>query len=75
MASTGIISLELVVNLRRSLQLLLQAVCPDKWSRTVHLIKIPYFLRNLNMTVVIIKFLFHQFITEYNPQLFSSHRL
>ena len=57
------------------LELLLKAVSPDKRRRTVHLIEIADLLRDLDIPVVVIQLLLHQFLTEHNAQFFRRHRL
>ena len=57
MASAGIISFKLIINLRRRIQFLLQTVCPHQGRRTVHLIEIKYLLRDIDITVIIVQFL------------------
>ena len=75
MAAAGVVSFKLVVNLRRGLELFFQAIRPDQRRGTIHLIKIPDLLRNLDISVFVIQFLPHQFLAEYSAELFGRHGL
>ncbi len=75
MAATGIVSLEFIINLRRGLQLFLQTVRTYQRRRTVHLIKLLDFLRNVDIRIRIVQFLPHQFLTEHAAEFFKRHRL
>ena len=54
MTSASVVSLELIINLGRGLELLLKAVSAYERGRPIHLIKIPYLLRNLDISIGII---------------------
>ena len=75
MTAAGIISFKFIINLRRCFKLLLQAVCPNKGRRTVHLIEIYNLLGNINIAVVVIQFLLYQFFTEHDGKFFCCHGL
>ena len=75
MASAGVVSLKLIINLCRSAQFLFQAVSSYQRRRTVHFVKIAYILWNFDISRMIVKFLLNQFTAENNGKLFSSHRL
>ena len=69
MASRGVVSLELVVYLRRCAQCLFKAVSPYQRRRSVHLVKIKYLLRDINVRSLVIKLLLCQLCAEYMAQL------
>ena len=73
MASACIISLEFIIDLRRSLEFLLQAVGAHQRRGTVHLIEVKDLLRDFNIGVVVVQFLLHKFIAEYRAKLLSRH--
>ena len=63
-AAAGVIALELVVDPRRRLKLLFQAVGADQRRRTVHLVKIMNLLRDLKERRIVIQLLPDQLLTE-----------
>ena len=74
-AARGVAALILVINSCGSVELLFQAVGPDKRRRPVHFIKIPDFLRDLDKTVLVVELLLHQLVTENRRQIGFRHRL
>ena len=73
MRARGVVALELIVDLSRGLQLLLQAVGPDQGGGTVHLIKVPDLLGDGEKGGVVIQLLGHQLGAEYIFQLLGGH--
>ena len=74
-AAAGVVAFELIVDVRRCTQLLLQAVSPDQRGRTVHLVEISDFLRDVEVCCVIVQLLLHQFPAEHMLQFLCRHRL
>ena len=64
MAAGGVVSLELVIDFRRCLQLLLQAVGADQGSRPVHLVEILNFLRDRNEGILIVQLLRDELVKQ-----------
>ena len=75
MAAAGVVALELVVNLCRGVQFLLQTVGPYQGSGTVHLVKVLNLLGNRDVAIVVIQLLFYQFPAEDRLQLLGGHGL
>ena len=75
MGTAGVVALEFVVDLRRSLELLLQAVGPDQRGRTIHLVEILDLLGDGNVGVFVIQLLLHQLVTEHAAKLLRGHGL
>ena len=69
MAAAGVVTLELVIDLCGCAELFLQTVGADKRRRTVHLIEIADFLRNLEVRRIIIQLLCHQLLAENAGEL------
>ena len=67
--AAGIVALKLVADLRRCAQLLLQAVCPYQGGGTVHLVKVPDLLGNLEIGGGIVQFLLDQLLAEHRCQI------
>ena len=65
MAAGSIISLKLIINLRRGIQRFLQTIRPYQRRGAVHLIKILDLLRDLKVRRGVIQFLLHQVFTEH----------
>ncbi len=72
MASAGIISFKLIINLCRRLQLFLQTVRTYKRRRAVHLIKFPDILGNLKVSRSIVQLLPAKLITENASHLLKG---
>ena len=75
MAAAGVVAFKFIIDLRRCLQLFLQAVGSHEGGRTVHFIKFSDFIRYIDVCIRIIQFLLYQFITENMPQFFKGHGL
>ena len=75
MAAARIVSLKLIIDLRRRIQLLFQTVRPHERRRTVHLIEIQNFLRNVDIGICIVQFLFRQLVAEHLTQFLEGDRL
>ena len=74
-ASTGVVALELVIDVRRGLQLLLQAVRAHQRRRAVHLIEILDLFRDRDIGIFVVELLSDQFLTEHGAELLSRHGL
>ena len=75
MASTGVVSFELIVDLCRGSQLLLKAVCPNQRGRAVHLVEVPDFLWNLDIWSGVVQLLLCQLLAEDRGKLLKLKRL
>ena len=75
MTAAGVVALEFVIDLCGCAELFLQTVGADKRRRTVHLIEIADFLRNLEVRRIIIQLLRHQLLAENAGELCRRHRL
>ena len=75
MASAGVVSLKFIVDLRRGLKLLLQAVGPHQGGRPVHFIEIADILRNGDISGGVVQFLRRQLVTEDCLEFFGCHGL
>ena len=75
MGAGGVVALKLVVDFRRRVQLLLQAVGPDQGGGAVHLVEIPNLPGNLEVRGVVVQLLGHQLFTEDALQLRGGHGL
>ena len=73
MAAAGVITFKFIIDLRGSLQFFFQAICTHQGCRSVHFIKIQNFLRDIDICVIVIQFLFRQFFTEDHTQFFQCH--
>ena len=71
----GVIALELVINLRRGLELFLQAVGAHQRRRPVHFVEIADLLRNGDLTGVIVQLLPDQLVAKHGAQIVKAHRL
>ena len=71
----GVVALKLVVDFRRRVQLLLQAVGPDQGGGAVHLVEVPDLLGDLKIGGAVIHFLLHQLGAEDALQLLGGHGL
>jgi hypothetical protein len=71
----GVVPLKFVVDLRRGLELLLQAVGPDQGGGAVHLVEVPDLLGDLKIGGAVIHFLLHQLGAEDALQLLGGHGL
>ena len=74
-AAGGVVALELVVDLRRRAQLLLQAVGPDQRRGAVHLVKVADLLRDGDIGRGVVQLLADQFLAEDRLQLLGGHGL
>ena len=74
MAAGGVVALKLIVDVGRGVQLLLQTVGAHQRGRTVHLVEIPYLLRDRDIRGGIVQLLLHQLIAEHMAQLLRRHR-
>ncbi len=70
-----VVALKFIVNFSWGLQFFLQAVGPHQRRRTIHLVKIADFLRNIKVSRIIVQLLLHQLPAEYLLQLSRRHRL
>ena len=75
MASRGIVTLELVVDFCRGSERLLEEVGPYERGRTVHLVEILDFFRNVEIWCVIVEFLPAEFLAENRGEFFQGERL
>ncbi len=75
MAAAGVVALELVIDLRRRLKLLLQTVGADQRRRTVHLVKAANLLRDLKKRRAVIQLLPDQLLAEDARELLRLHGL
>ena len=75
MTAGGVVALELIVDLRRGLKLLLQAIGPYQRRGTVHLIEVANVLGDLKIGGGIVQLLLHQFGAEHTAQLLGGHGL
>ena len=75
MASRGIVPLELVVDFCRGSERLLEEVGPYERGRTVHLVEVLDFFRDVEICCVIVKFLPAEFLAEYRGELLQGERL
>ena len=75
MASAGVISFELVVDLSRCSELLLKAVSTYKGRRSVHLVEIPDLIGNIDKGSGLVKLLLYQFVTEDRGELLGGEGL
>ena len=69
----GVVSLKLVVDVRRGLELFLQAVGPDQGRGAVHLVKVPNLLWNGNFRRFVVQLLADQLVAEDGPQILEAH--
>ena len=74
-AAGGVVALELVVDLRRGLELLLQTVGTHQRRGPVHLIEVADILGNLKVGGGIVHLLLHQLGAEHTAQLLGGHGL
>ena len=72
MASRGIVTLELVVDFCRGSERLLEEVGPYERGRTVHLVEVLDFFRDVEICCVIVKFLPAEFLAEYRGELLQG---
>ena len=75
MGSAGVVTLELVVDLSRCTELLLEEVSTYQRGRTIHLVEFQDLFRDREISSIVIEFLLNEFIAEYRSQFFSGHRL
>ena len=71
--SAGVVSLELVVDLCRGVELFLKAVRADQRRRTVHLVEIQDIVRDRDVGRVVVQFLLDQLIAENACQFLCLH--
>ena len=74
MAAAGVVAFKLIVNLCRCTECLFQTIRSYQRRRTVHFIEVTDFLRNRNISGVIIQFLRYQFLTENAAHFFGGQR-
>ena len=75
MGSAGVVTFELVVDLRRSAELLLKEVSTYQRRRTIHLIELQDLFRDREIRRIVIELLLNEFIAEYRTQFLGLHRL
>ena len=63
-ASTRVVALEFIINLGRGIKRLFQSIRAHVRRRAVHFIKVPYFLRDLNIRRSIVQFLPRKLFTK-----------
>ena len=73
MAAACVIALEFVIDLSRSSELFLKAVCPDKRRRTVHLVKSDNFFGYRDKCRIVVKLLTYKLFAEHGFKLFGFH--
>ena len=71
----GVVAFELVVDLRRGLELFFQAVGADEGRRAIHLVEVADLVRDRDVPVLIVQFLGDEFVAEHGGQLFCRHGL
>ena len=69
----GVVSLKLVVDVRRGLELFLQAVGPDQGRGAVHLVKVPNLLGDGDFRRVVVQLLADELVAEDAPQILEAH--
>ena len=69
----GVVAFELVVDLRRGLELFFQAVGADEGRRTVHLVEVADLLGNRDVAVFIVQFLRDELFAEDRGQFLGGH--
>ena len=74
-AAGGVVTLELVVDLRGGLELFLQAVGPHQRGGSVHFIEIADILGNLKVGGGVVHLLLDQLGAEHTAQFLGGHRL
>ena len=74
-AAGGVVALELVVDMRRGAQLLLQTIGAHQRGGTVHLIEVPHVLRNGDQGSVVVYLLLYQLGAEHLTHLLRRHGL
>ena len=74
-AAGGVVALELVVDVRRGAQLILQAVGAHQRGGTIHLIEVPHILRNGDQGSVVVHLLLYQLGAEHVAHLLRRHGL
>ena len=75
MGTAGVVALEFVVDLRRGLQPLLEAVGPDQGRGAVHFVEIRDFLGDGNEGIGVVELLRHELLTEHGAELLGGHGL
>ncbi len=75
MGTAGVITFELIVDLRRSSELLLKEVSTYQRRRTIHLIELQDLFRDREISRIVIELLLDELIAEYRAQFLGLHRL
>ena len=71
----GVVALELVVDVRRGAQLLLEAVGANKGRGAVHLVEVAYLLRYGDLAGVVVELLADELVAEDGLQVLELHGL
>ena len=72
MRSAGVVAFELIVDFGGRIEQFFQKIRARQRRRAVHLVKFPYFLRNGDKKVFLIKFLLHHVFAKYFGKFFRG---
>ena len=75
MAAAGVVALELIVDMGRGVQLLLQAVGPHQGRGPVHFVEIADLLGDGDQGRVVVQLLLHQFPAEHGAEFVGAQGL